>query len=603
MSEKLRNIAIIAHVDHGKTTLVDALLRQSEKFTTKVQDDLIMDSNELEKERGITIFSKNAAVAYKGYKINIIDTPGHADFGGEVERIMSLVDGVLLLVDAKDGPMPQTKFVLSKALQAGHKVIVVINKIDLPEARAQWVLNQTFDLFVELGASDEQVEFPVIYASAVAGKAGLEPHLESMTDVEPVFDAVIKYIPAPEIHEGSMQMLVVNIAYDNFKGQIAIGRLLSSTMVKGQTIALLKPDGTKLTNKITAVMVFDGLSRREVETVQAGDVIAVAGVENIRIGDTIADATDPQALPPITIEEPTVKMNFAVNNSPFYGREGTFQTARHLKDRLMKELLNDVALKVEASEGTDSSFSVSGRGELHLSILIEKMRREGFELQVSKPQVIFKEVNGVKMEPFEEVFIEAPESSSGTVIEKMSKRKGLMKNMKVDRGIAHLHFVVPTRGLIGYRSEFLTDTKGQGIINTLFHGYEPFGGVLESASRGSLIAFETGTSNLYGLLSAQERGQLFIGPGVEVYEGMIVGKNARQEDLEVNICRTKQLSNMRSKGDGKADHFDTPVSMSLEEAIEYIGDDELLEVTPKSLRLRKTILNSTARKRANTTKE
>lgn len=598
MSEKLRNIAIIAHVDHGKTTLVDALLRQSEKFTTKVQDDLIMDSNELEKERGITIFSKNAAVAYKGYKINIIDTPGHADFGGEVERIMSLVDGVLLLVDAKDGPMPQTKFVLSKALQAGHKVIVVINKIDLPEARAQWVLNQTFDLFVELGATDEQVEFPVIYASAVAGKAGLEPHLESMKDVEPVFDTVIKYIPAPKIHEGAMQMLVVNIAYDNFKGQIAIGRLLSSTLVKGQTVALLKPDGTKLTNKITAVMVFDGLSRREVETVEAGDVIAVAGVENIRIGDTIADAQNPQALPPITIEEPTVKMNFAVNNSPFYGREGTFQTARHLKDRLTKELLNDVALRVEASEGTDSSFSVSGRGELHLSILIEKMRREGFELQVSKPQVIFKEENGVKMEPFEEVFIEAPESASGTVIEKMSKRKGLMKNMKVDRGIAHLHFVVPTRGLIGYRSEFLTDTKGQGIINTLFHGYEQFSGELESASRGSLIAFETGTSNLYGLLNAQERGQLFIGPGVEVYEGMIVGKNARQEDLEVNVCRTKQLSNMRSKGDGKADHFDTPVSMSLEEAIEYIGDDELLEVTPKSLRLRKTILNSTARKRA-----
>jgi len=598
MSEQLRNIAIIAHVDHGKTTLVDALLRQSEKFTTKVQDDLIMDSNELEKERGITIFSKNASVAYKGYKINIVDTPGHADFGGEVERIMSLVDGVLLLVDAKDGPMPQTKFVLSKALQAGHKVIVVINKIDLSDARPQWVLNQTFDLFVELGATDQQVEFPVIYASAMQGKAGLEPHLEHMKDIEPVFDTVIEYIPAPTVHEGSMQMLVVNIAYDNFKGQIAIGRLLSGHLVKGQTIALMKPDGTKITNKISAVMVFDGLSRKEVETVQAGDVIAVAGVENIRIGDTIADAADPQALPPIIIEEPTVKMNFAVNNSPFYGRDGTFQTARHLKDRLMKELLNDVALKVEPSEGTDSSFIVSGRGELHLSILIEKMRREGFELQVSKPQVIYKDVAGQKMEPYEEVFIEAPDTASGTVIEKMSKRKGQMKNMKVDRGIAHLHFVVPTRGLIGYRSEFLTDTKGQGIINTLFHGYEPFGGELDSASRGSLIAFETGISNLYGLLNAQERGQLFLGPGVEVYEGMIVGKNARQEDLEVNICRTKQLSNMRSKGDGKADHFDTPVSMSLEEAIEYIGDDELLEVTPKNLRLRKMILNSTQRKRA-----
>ncbi len=598
MSEKLRNIAIIAHVDHGKTTLVDALLRQSEKFTTKVQDDLIMDSNELERERGITIFSKNAAVAYKGYKINIVDTPGHADFGGEVERIMSLVDGVLLLVDAKDGPMPQTKFVLSKALQAGHKVIVVINKIDLPEARTQWVLNQTFDLFVELGANDEQVEFPVIYASAVAGKAGKESDLSVMTDVEPVFDAVIEYIPSPTIGTDPMQMLVVNIAYDNFKGQIAIGRLLSGTLKQGQSVALLKPDGSKINQKVSAVMVFDGLARKEITEVEAGDVIAVAGIENIRIGDTIADAVEPRPLPPITIEEPTVKMNFAVNNSPFYGQEGTFQTARHLKERLMKELLNDVALRVEPSEGTDSAFTVSGRGELHLSILIEKMRREGFEFQVSKPQVIFKEEGDKKLEPFEEVFIEAPESASGTVIEKMSKRKGLMKNMKIDRGQAHLHFVVPTRGLIGYRSEFLTDTKGQGIINTLFHGYEAYGGDLDSFNRGSLIAFETGTSNLYGLLNAQERGQLFIGPGVKVYEGMIVGKNSRAEDLEVNICKTKQLSNMRSKGDGKADHFDTPVSMSLEEAIEYIGEDELLEVTPKSLRLRKTILNSLQRKRS-----
>ncbi len=598
MSDKIRNIAIIAHVDHGKTTLVDALLRQSEKFTTKVQDDLIMDSNELERERGITIFSKNAAVAYKGYKINIVDTPGHADFGGEVERIMSLVDGVLLLVDAKDGPMPQTKFVLSKALQAGHKVIVVINKIDLPESRTQWVLNQTFDLFVELGANDQQVEFPVIYASAVAGKAGKEPNLEDMTDVQPVFDTVIEYIPAPTISTDPMQMLVVNIAYDNFKGQIAIGRLLSGTLKQGQNVALLKPDGTKVNQKVTAVMVFDGLARKEITEVEAGDVIAVAGIENIRIGDTIADALEPRPLPPITIEEPTVKMNFAVNNSPFYGQEGTFQTARHLKERLMKELLNDVALRVEPSEGTDSAFTVSGRGELHLSILIEKMRREGFEFQVSKPQVIFKQEGDKKLEPFEEVFIECPENASGTVIEKMSKRKGLMKNMKVDRGQAHLHFVVPTRGLIGYRSEFLTDTKGQGIINTLFHGYEAYGGDLDSFNRGSLIAFETGTSNLYGLLNAQERGQLFIGPGVKVYEGMIVGKNSRAEDLEVNICKTKQLSNMRSKGDGKADHFDTPVSMSLEEAIEYIGEDELLEVTPKSLRLRKTILNSLQRKRS-----
>ncbi|MFH0873396.1 MAG: translational GTPase TypA [Candidatus Komeilibacteria bacterium] len=598
MTKKIRNIAIIAHVDHGKTTLVDALLRQSEKFTTKIQTDLIMDSNELERERGITIFSKNAAVTYKGYKINIVDTPGHADFGGEVERIMSLVDGVLLLVDAKDGPMPQTKFVLSKALQAGHKVIVVINKIDLSEARPQWVLNQTFDLFVELGANDDQVEFPVIYASATAGKAGLEAHLERLKDVQPVFDAVIKYIPAPKVGTDPMQMLVVNIAYDNFKGQIAIGRLLSGTLKQGQSVVLLKPDGTKVSQKISSVMIYDGLLRKEVSEVEAGDIIAVAGVDNIRIGDTIADITDPRPLAPINIEEPTVKMNFAVNNSPFYGQDGTYQTARHLKERLQRELLNDVALKVEPSEGTDSAFTVSGRGELHLSILIEKMRREGFEFQVSKPQVIFKEKGDQKLEPYEEVFIECPEAVSGMVIEKMGKRKGLMKNMKVDRGQAHLHFVVPTRGLIGYRSEFLTDTKGQGIINTLFHGYEAYGGDLESNNRGSLVAFEAGISNLYGLLNAQERGQLFIGPAVKVYEGMIVGKNSRSEDLEVNICKTKQLSNMRSKGDGKADHFDTPVNLSLEEAIEYIGEDELLEVTPKNLRLRKTILNSLQRKRS-----
>lgn len=600
--QKIRNIAIIAHVDHGKTTLVDALLRQSEAFKIKEEidakkGDLIMDSNELERERGITIFSKNAAVKYKDFKINIVDTPGHADFGGEVERIMSLVDGVLLLVDAKDGPMPQTKFVLRKALQAGHRVIVVINKIDLEQARPDWVLNHTFDLFVELGATDKQADFPVIYASAINGKAGFEPDINKMKDVQPIFETVVKEIPAPRINENTpMQMLVVNLAYDQFKGQIAIGRLFSGLLKKGQNVMRITSGGVKIPTKLTNVMTFDGLARIEVDEVEAGDVIALAGVEGIRIGDTIADFENPVALPSIKIEEPTVKMNFSINTSPFAGKEGEFSTSRNLKDRLDRELLSDVALKVETT-GSDSSFVVSGRGELHLSILIEKMRREGYEFQVGKPQVIFHEEAGKQTEPFEDVYIESPEKAQGTVIEKLGRRKGEMKDMKVERGVAHMHFVVPTRGLIGYRSEFMTDTKGEGIINTLFNAYKPYCGEMTSMAHGSLISFESGESNMYGLMSAQERGQLFIGPGVAVYEGMIVGKTAKPEDLEVNICRTKKLSNMRSKGEGGMEHFDTPRTLTLEEAVEYLGDDELLEVTPKSLRLRKMYLTSVERKR------
>ncbi len=598
--KNIRNIAIIAHVDHGKTTLVDALLRQSEAFTTK-QDasELIMDSNELEKERGITIFSKNAAVQYKDFKINIIDTPGHADFGGEVERIMSMVQGALLLVDAKDGPMPQTKFVLKKALEAGHRIIVVINKIDLEEARPSWVLDQTFDLFIELGASPEQADFPVLYASGVQGKAGFEPNLATMQNIEPLFQTIIKEIPAPKIIDGPTQMLVVNISYDNYKGQIAVGPLVAGVLRRGQQVMHMKADGTKIPLKLTTVMTFDGLSKVEVDEVASGDIVAIAGIENVKIGETIADFENPVALPLIHIDEPTVKMNFSVNTSPFAGQEGQFSTARYLKERLEREILNDVALRIEPVGGSDSSFIVSGRGELHLSILIEKMRREGYELQVGKPEVIFKEVNSKTHEPFEDVFIECPETYSGIVIQKMGERKGEMIDMKVERGRSQLHFLVPTRGLIGYRAEFLTDTKGEGIINTLFNEYKPLLGEIKSQNHGSLVSYELGVSNMYGLLNAQNRGQLFIGPGVPVYEGMIVGKNAKPEDLDVNICKTKQLSNMRSKGEGVSEHFDTPLVFSLEECIEYLGDDELLEVTPKNLRLRKETLNKLARKRSN----
>ena len=598
MVPNIRNVAIIAHVDHGKTTLVDALLRQSEAFSTKESTaNLIMDSNELERERGITIFSKNASVQYKGYKINIIDTPGHADFGGEVERIMSMANGVLLLVDAKDGPMPQTKFVLKKALEAGHVVIVVINKIDVPEARVQWVLDQTFGLFVDLGATDEQAEFPVLYASAINGKAGLEADLSLMKDVTPVFDSIIEHIPAPIISDAPMQMHVVNVVYDAYKGQIALGPLKSGSIKKLQKVIRITTDGTNVPSEVSAVMTFDGLARVEVPEAMAGDIVAIAGIEPVKIGETIADFTTPVALPTITIDEPTVKMSFSVNTSPFAGTEGEFSTARHIKARLERETLSDVALRVEIAQGTDSMFTVFGRGELHLSILIEKMLREGYEFQVGRPQVIIIEKEGKKMEPFEDVYIECPEIATGTVIEKLSKRKGEMKDMRVENGTAHMHFLVSTRGLIGYRSAFLTDTRGEGVINTIFHGYLPFLGELTLEHHGSLVAHESGVSTTYGLVGAQSRGKLFIGPQVKVYEGMIVGQHSRAEDLDVNICKEKQLTNMRSAGEGVSESFHPPVQMSLEEAIEYLGDDELLEVTPQNLRLRKMHLKKSDRKR------
>jgi GTP-binding protein len=594
----IRNIAIIAHVDHGKTTLADALLKQSDSFREKgLEGETILDMNPLERERGITILSKNCAVAYNGVKINIVDTPGHADFGGEVERVVNLVDGALLLVDAKEGPMPQTRFVLKKAIQAGHRIIVVINKIDKPDARPDWVVDQVFDLFGTLGATDEQTDFPIVYASAKQAKAGLENDLAKMTDIKPLFETILNEISEPKVDpNGPLQVSVANVSYDNYRGKTGLGRVVRGTFRPGP-VMWINREGKATPAKISTVFSFVGLGKVEVAEAPAGDIVAFAGIENLNIGETIADVNQPEALPIIKIEEPTVKMTFAVNTSPFAGQEGQYSTSRNIKERLDRELQNDVALQVAPGQG-DGSFIVSGRGELHLAILIETMRREGFELQVSRPQVIFKEEDGKKMEPFEEVSIECPEGMSGSAIEKMGKRKGDMKDMRVEDGTAYLLFEIPTRGLIGYRTEFMMDTRGQGIINTLFLGYRPFVGSIDAMPHGSLISFETGDSNSYGLTAAQERGELFIGAGVKVYEGMVIGQNAKAEDLMVNICKEKKLSNMRSKGDGVSEGLTTPRTMSLEEALEYLGDDELLEVTPKSLRVRKMFLKDFERKRA-----
>jgi len=595
----IRNIAIIAHVDHGKTTLVDALLKQSENFKMKTDapKELIMDSNELERERGITIFSKNASIKYRDIKINIVDTPGHADFGGEVERIMRMVDGALLLIDAKEGPMPQTKFVLRKAIQAGHKIIVVINKIDKPNVRPEWVLNATYDLFFELGASESQIEFPVIYASAISGKAGYEPNLEKMENVESIFETIIKYIPEPVVDESKpLQMLTVNLAYDNYKGKIAIGRLYSGVLKKGTTIAHINRNGEIKQLKLSSVMLFDGLNRVDVEEADAGDIVAVAGIPDISIGETIADPKNPIALPTIQIDEPTIKMTFGVNTSPFKGKEGEFTTSRNLKERLEHELETDVALSVAPGETTDR-WVVSGRGELHLAILIEKMRREGFELEVFKPHVIFKETNGKKMEPMELVSIETPEAYSGTIIEMMGKRFGIMKEMRVDQGIVYMDFAIPTRGLIGSRGEFLTSTKGMGIMNSIFLGYEEYKGEIRSETRGSIVATETGVSNNFGLVAAQGRGKLFMSAGVPTYEGMVVGQNAKSGDVLVNVCKTRELTNFRAKNEGLHDQLEVPITLTLEDALNYIGDDEMVEVTPKSVRIRKILLTEIERKR------
>ncbi|OGZ84494.1 MAG: GTP-binding protein TypA [Candidatus Staskawiczbacteria bacterium RIFOXYD1_FULL_39_28] len=604
--QNIKNIAIIAHVDHGKTTLVDALLRQSKTEMKKevASQEMIMDSNELERERGITIFSKNASVMYGETKINIIDTPGHADFGGEVERVLNMADGCLLLVDAKEGPMPQTRFVLKKALEMGQKIIVVINKIDKQGARAKFALEATFELFLELGAhsansgqAGDFLEFPVIYASGRDGLAGLENDITKMTDITPIFEAILEHIPSPIADTNKpLQMLVTSIVADDFKGRIAIGRVYNGFIKAGQDVMHIDRAGIQKKYKITSLLTFAGLGRIETQEVQAGDICGVSGIEEITIGETIASVENPEALPLINIESPTVKMTFMVNNSPFAGKEGEFSTSRQIRARLFKELETDVALRAE--DTNDGKWTVSGRGELHLAILIERMRREGFEFAVSRPQVILREVNGKMMTPYEKVFIEVPEQYQGAVIQNLGGRKGEIKEMRTHNGIAFLEFIIPTKGLFGYRNEFLTDTKGLGIINTAFFQYMPDPGSWKERDHGSLVSTDTGPTNMYGLRNVQNRGTMFFNPAVQVYQGQVVGQNSRPNDIWVNVCKEKALSNMRSKGEGNTEHFNVPKTMGLEDALEYIGDDELVEVTPKNIRIRKVHLTEVDAKRA-----
>jgi len=597
---EIRNVAIIAHVDHGKTTLVDALLRQSHTEMRKEDEgqEAILDSNELERERGITIFSKNASVEYKGVKINIIDTPGHADFGGEVERVLSMADGALLLVDAKEGPMPQTRFVLREALKIGLKIIVVINKIDKKGARPDWVHGKTFDLFVELGAKEEEAFFPVIFASGRDGKAGLTPELDKMTDISPIFDMILKEIPPPVINSDlPLQMLVSNIGKDSYKGRIAIGKIHSGSIKNGQDVAHINREGQINKYRITSLTTFKGLGKKEETEAFAGDIVSVTGVPDVNIGETIADPLSPVALPLLDIEEPTVKMVFMVNNSPFGGHEGEFKTSSQIRARLYKELETDVALKVE--DNADGTWTVYGRGELHLAILIERIRREGYEFQVSRPHVVNKIVDGKKMTPYEKLYIEVPDDYSGIVIQKMGQRHAKMDNMESTDGITYLEFTIATKELIGYRSEFITDTKGLGIMNAAFFEFLPDDGYTRERERGSMVAYETGETRLYGLVGVQDQGELFVGPAIRVYKGQVVGQNTRSGDMRVNVCKEKKLSNMRSKGDGSAEHFNTPRIMGLEDSLEYIDDTELVEVTPKSIRIRKMILDEVeARKQA-----
>ena len=595
--EDIRNIAIIAHVDHGKTTLVDALLKQSNIFRTNENvDERVMDSNDLEKERGITILSKNTAVMHDGVKINIIDTPGHADFGGEVERVLKMVDSVLLVVDSYEGAMPQTKFVLRKALELGLNPIVVINKIDKKDARAEEVIDEVFDLFVELGANDEQLDFPIVYASAREGFAILDLEDEKK-DMEPLFKTILSNVKPPEGDaEAPFQMLVTTLDTSEYVGKIAIGKVVRGTIKKNQTVSLIKNDGTITNFKASNLYTYNGLKREETQEASIGDIIAMSGVGNASIGDTIADSANPEALPFVEIDEPTLSMNFMVNDSPFAGKEGEFVTSRHLRDRLMKELETNVSLKV--TELSPDCFEVCGRGELHLSVLIETMRREGYEFQVSKANVIFKEENGKKMEPMEYLTIDVPEEFMGPVMEKMGPRKAEMVNMtSAVNGYTRLEFNIPARGLIGFRNELLTDTKGNGIMNHVFNGYEEYKGEIPGRSRGSLIAFEAGESIAYGLFNAQERGTLFIGPGVEVYAGMICGECSRAEDIDVNVCKRKHQSNTRASGSDDATRLVPPRVLSLEESLEFINADELVEITPVSIRMRKRILDSAERKR------
>ena len=600
--EDIRNIAIIAHVDHGKTTLVDQLLKQSGVFRANQEvEERVMDSNDIERERGITILSKNTAVFYKGVKINIIDTPGHADFGGEVERVLKMVDGVVLVVDAFEGPMPQTKFVLQKALDLDLRVIVCINKIDRPEARPDAVIDETLELFMDLDASDEQLDCPFVYASARAGFAKKELD-DPEVDMSPLFETIINYIPEPEGDpDADTQVLISTIDYNEFVGRIGIGKIDSGSLKLNQDCVIVNhhdPDKMKKV-KIGKLYVFDGLKRVEVQNATIGEIVAISGIPDIHIGDTLCSPEKPEAIPFQKISEPTISMNFMVNDSPLAGQEGKFITSRHLRDRLFRELNTDVSLRVEETESADC-FKVSGRGELHLSVLIENMRREGFEFAVSKAEVIYKyDERNRKLEPMELAYVDVPDEFTGAVIQKLTSRKGELQGMSpTNGGYTRLEFSIPSRGLIGYRGEFMTDTKGNGILNTSFDGYAPFKGELSYRKTGSLIAFEAGESITYGLFNAQERGTLFIGPGVKVYSGMIVGQSPKAEDIEINVCKTKKLTNTRSSSADEALKLVPPKIMSLEQCLDFIDTDELLEITPTSLRIRKKILDPTLRKRA-----
>ncbi|MEE1186191.1 MAG: translational GTPase TypA [Acutalibacteraceae bacterium] len=598
--ENLRNIAIIAHVDHGKTTLVDKMLKCAGTFRdNQAVAERVMDSGDLERERGITILSKNTSLNYNGVKINIVDTPGHADFGGEVERILKMVDSVLLLVDAFEGPMAQTRFVLKKALAQGKKPIVVINKIDRPMARPEEVINDVFDLFIELGANDEQIDFPIVYASARDGYASLDPTVRE-GDMKPLLDTIIEKAPCPQGDlDGAMQLLISNIDYDEYTGRIGVGRVERGKVKVGDSGVLCHQDGTTTNVRISKLYQFEGLKRVECESAQLGDLICVSGINDINIGETICNPECIEPLPFIKIDEPTLSMNFIVNNSPFAGREGKFVTSRNLRDRLFKEVETNISMKVEETDSADT-FKVSGRGELHLSILIETMRRQGYEFQVSRPKVIFtKDKDGNLLEPMELLIVEVPENYVGSVVEKLGARKAEMVNMGTRQdGMTHIEFRIPSRALIGYRSQFLTDTNGNGVMNHIFDGYDLYKGDIQERSSGSIIVHETGVTSSYGLFNTQDRGRLFIGPGVEVYEGMVVGENPKGEDIVCNVCKKKHVTNMRAAGNDEALKLTPPSAMSLEQSLEFIKDDEIVEVTPENIRLRKVILSKELRMKA-----
>ena len=601
--ENLRNIAIIAHVDHGKTTLVDGLLHQSGIFRENQQvDERVMDNNDLEKERGITILSKNTSLLYNGIKINIVDTPGHADFGGEVERVLKMVDGVLVLVDAFEGCMPQTRFVLKKALSLNLHPIIVVNKIDRPNARPYEVIDEVLELFLELEATDDQFNSPVVYASGRDGYATLDPESKG-EDLKPLLDMIVNHVPAPKGEsEEPLQLLISNIDYDDYVGQMAVGRVERGTAKVGQSAVICKKDGSTSQIRLTKMYMYEGLKRVESETATVGDIVLVSGVGDVKIGETICDVNCPEPLPFVDIDEPTISMHFSVNNSPFAGKEGEFVTSRHLRDRLFKEMITNVSLRVEETDSTET-FKVSGRGELHLSVLVETMRRQGYEFQVSKPEVITKEIDGKIMEPMELLIVDVPDEYTGTVIQTLSERKAQMLNMNAgNSGYTRIEFNIPSRSLIGYRSQLLTDTRGNGIMKHILNGYEEFKGEIPVRQRGSLVAFEDGETVTYGLFNAQERGNLFVGPGEKVYMGMVVGENNRTGDIDVNVCKKKHVTNMRASGSDEALRLVPPVVMSLENCIEFLNDDELLEVTPKSLRIRKRILDKALRAKANSKK-